>query len=148
MPIFSSTSHVQITGGNFVDIGGDFNLESIQPPGSVDIDGVLTGLEFGVGEDSGRPLLDAEQSERVGCPRMLPYHSGQGSVRQLVGAERTERVGGPRMLPYDLSHRRQNVTQSNNSYSTQHPQLEASSDDPTSSNESPAKPACIFYIAP
>ncbi|KAF7362858.1 hypothetical protein MVEN_00635600 [Mycena venus] len=33
MPIFSCTSHVQITGG---------------PPGNVDIEGVLTGIEFGM----------------------------------------------------------------------------------------------------
>jgi hypothetical protein len=47
MPIFTSTSHVQITGGNFIEIGGDFNL---QRPGSVDE--VLTGLELGVRPES------------------------------------------------------------------------------------------------
>jgi len=155
MPIFSDTSHVQITGGNFIDIGGDFNLESIQPLGSVDIDGVLTGLEFGVAEESGRHLLGGERSEKVRGPRMLPYHFGQNSSRLLVGAERTERGVGSRMLPYNLSHRRQILSQSNNSYSTsgapplptsfsqypygQYPQLEAPSDDPIPSSESPGE---------
>ncbi|KAF7369733.1 NACHT domain-containing protein [Mycena venus] len=154
MPIFSFTSHVQITGGNFVDIGGDLNLECIQPPGSVDIEGVLTGMAFGMGEELGPHLL-GEQSERARGPRMLPYHSGQGSGRQLVGAERTERGGAPRMLPYDLSHRRQILSQSDNSYSTsgapplppffsqytheQYPQLEAPLDDPITSSENPGE---------
>ncbi|KAJ7220878.1 hypothetical protein GGX14DRAFT_432353 [Mycena pura] len=159
MPIFSDTSHVQITGGNFVDVGSDFNIESIQPPGTVDIDGVLTGLEFGVDEESGRHLLGA-QDERARGRSLVPYHFAQNSGRPLMGAERTERGGvGPRMLPYDLSHRRQILSRSNNSYSCstsgappsrssfsqypngQYPQLEAPSNDPifSSARESPGE---------
>jgi hypothetical protein len=41
---------VQITGGNFIEIGGDFNLQSIQPLGNVDE--MLINLEFG--EDRAR----------------------------------------------------------------------------------------------
>jgi hypothetical protein len=66
MPIFSSTSHVQINGGNFIEMGRDFNLQSIQPPGSVDE--VLTGLEFRVRQDSRRHLLGSERNEPSGAP--------------------------------------------------------------------------------
>lgn len=69
MPIFSTTSHVQITSGNFIEIGGDFNLQSFQPPGSVNE--VLTGLNFSLDQNSGRQLLAAERADRGGDPRML-----------------------------------------------------------------------------
>ncbi|KAF7362856.1 hypothetical protein MVEN_00635400 [Mycena venus] len=65
MPIFSFTSHVQITGGNFVDIGGDFNLESIQPPEGADIEGVLMGMQFGMGEELGYFLITRAKAQVV-----------------------------------------------------------------------------------
>jgi hypothetical protein len=64
MPIFSSTSHVQINGGSFIGIGRDFNLQSIQPPGSVDE--VFTGPESRVSQDSRRHLLGSETNEPSG----------------------------------------------------------------------------------
>jgi hypothetical protein len=73
MPIFNSSSHVQINGGNFIEVGGDYNLQSIQPPTPPDADRVLTGPEFHVGQDLNRSLVGAERSERAGITRMLPY---------------------------------------------------------------------------
>jgi hypothetical protein len=75
MPIFSSSSHVQITGGNFIDVRGDFNLQGVQPPRNVDE--ALTGLEFGSGQDLGCQLAGAERTERGGGARMLPYGASE-----------------------------------------------------------------------
>ncbi|KAJ7489263.1 hypothetical protein FB451DRAFT_1362202, partial [Mycena latifolia] len=34
MPFFSSSSGVQVNGGNFYDIAGDINVRSVRPVGS------------------------------------------------------------------------------------------------------------------
>lgn len=71
MPLFSATSHVQINGGNFIETGGDFNLQSTQPLGSTD--SMLTGLDFLVDEDSNRLQLSAETDEITGGASMVSY---------------------------------------------------------------------------
>jgi hypothetical protein len=68
--MFSSTSHVHITGGNFIDVGGDFNLQTIQPQRSVD--DVLTGLEFHVGQDQPQHLLGERRNDSKGGQGMFP----------------------------------------------------------------------------
>ncbi|KAJ7436899.1 hypothetical protein B0H11DRAFT_2294626, partial [Mycena galericulata] len=73
MPLFSSSSGVQINGGNFYDIGGDLNLESAHV--AAQNLQTLTALEFGWNEDSRRQLMGAERTERRrGSTRMLPYN--------------------------------------------------------------------------
>jgi hypothetical protein len=69
--MFTSSSHVQITGGNFVNVGGDFNLQSDHQPGSVDQ--VMTEVDFNLGQDSERQVNDLERTERGGRARQLPY---------------------------------------------------------------------------
>ncbi|KAJ7225205.1 hypothetical protein C8J57DRAFT_1535464 [Mycena rebaudengoi] len=123
MPIFSSTSHVHINGGSFIEIGRDFNLQSIQPPGSVDE--VLTGPESRVSQDSRHHLLGSETNE--------PSDFGCDSGRQLIGAERTRRRRGPRMSPNDTSRRRQMISHSNESSSF------PPTTEPTSSSYDPAR---------
>jgi hypothetical protein len=71
MPIFSSTSHVQINGGNFMEIGRDFNLENIPPSRSGEE--LLTGLEFCLGAATGRQLEGTTRTVKDGGPRALPY---------------------------------------------------------------------------
>ncbi|KAJ7930394.1 hypothetical protein B0H13DRAFT_2264179 [Mycena leptocephala] len=116
MPIFSSTSHVQINGGNFLEIEKDFNLQSIQPPEI--INEAMMGLELGVEPDSSRELSSAERTEREGGMRMC-HDLSQDWGRHLVGAERTvERDGGVRMRPYDIVHRREILPPENNSHAT------------------------------
>ncbi|KAJ7458044.1 hypothetical protein B0H11DRAFT_205627 [Mycena galericulata] len=75
--MFSNGSHFQIAGGQFINVGGDFNLENGQA--ALNVPGMLSALDFG---------------------------RGQSSDRLLGGADRTERGGGHRPLPYDTSHRR------------------------------------------
>jgi hypothetical protein len=69
--MFTNSSHLDITGGNFVNIGRDFNFEAGQA--AENLSDVLKGLDFGLGRDSGRPLVGAERNERRGGARMLPY---------------------------------------------------------------------------
>jgi hypothetical protein len=78
MPIFSSTSHVQINGGTFIETQRDFNLHSIRPSGNVAE--ALTGLEFSLGDDCGRPLVGAERTERAGRPRMRPFGASENPL--------------------------------------------------------------------
>ncbi|KAJ7440603.1 hypothetical protein FB451DRAFT_1191514 [Mycena latifolia] len=83
--MFANSSHVQITVGHFINVGRDFNFESVQA--ARNLPDVLPALDFGLGQNSGR----------------------------LLGrAERTERGGGPRMLPYDISQRRRIIAHPNN----------------------------------
>ncbi|KAF7358362.1 hypothetical protein MVEN_00886200 [Mycena venus] len=86
MPIFTSSSHVQINGGNFVHVGGDFNVQSFHSPAGVDE--VLAGLDFRMDD---------------------PDH-------QLKGVERQERGIATRMHPYDTSHRRRILPYSKNAF--------------------------------
>ncbi|KAF7328366.1 hypothetical protein MVEN_02552200 [Mycena venus] len=69
--MFHSNSHIHVTGGNFVNVGGDFNVQSIPPSGSVDE--VLTRLEFRVDQDRGRQLRGPERTESRGLARPYPY---------------------------------------------------------------------------
>ncbi|KAJ7822895.1 hypothetical protein B0H14DRAFT_2827605 [Mycena olivaceomarginata] len=101
MPIFSSTSHVQISGGNFVEIGGDFNIQTSLP--SEDIDSVLRGL--------GR-LHNIQPSQPAGgVDNMLVdlerLRLGGDSDRQLVGPVRTtmRRRNARMRRPYETSER-------------------------------------------
>jgi hypothetical protein len=73
MPIFTSTSHVQITGGNFIEVSGDFNVEATQPLGTGNVDEIVKGLDFDLTQHSGRHLMGAERTQREGGTRMLPY---------------------------------------------------------------------------
>jgi hypothetical protein len=49
--MFSSSSHLQINGDKFVNIGRYFNLEAGQ---AGNLDDVLTGVDFSLGQDSSR----------------------------------------------------------------------------------------------
>ncbi|KAF7368656.1 NACHT domain-containing protein [Mycena venus] len=75
--MFTSSSHFQINGGNFVKTDGDFNVQNIRPRESVGE--VLTGLKFRADPDSGRQLVGIERSER--SARKVPYDL---SHRRLV----------------------------------------------------------------
>lgn len=92
--MFTSCSHFQINGGNFVSTGGDFNVQSNQPAGS--IDEMLTGLESRVGPDAGRRLLGVERTEREGSARKAPY-GAFGDISQCIC---------PDICSTDPSHRR------------------------------------------
>ncbi|KAJ6571559.1 hypothetical protein B0H19DRAFT_1231310 [Mycena capillaripes] len=95
MPIFSSTSHVQISGGNFVEVGGDFNIQTNLP--SEDIDGVLRGLGRLRNIQTIQPAGDVGNM-RMGLERL---RLGEYSGRQLVGPVRTIRRKNARMKrPY------------------------------------------------
>ncbi|KAJ7705526.1 hypothetical protein B0H17DRAFT_1126337 [Mycena rosella] len=79
MPLFASSSGVQINGGNFYDVAGDMNIESALP--------LVPGRNL-------EPLM------------ALQFGLTQGANRLLAGPERHERhVGTAKMLPYDISRR-------------------------------------------
>ena len=66
--MFANSSHVQITGGHFINVGRDFNFESMQA--ARNLSDVLPALDFGLGQNSGRPLGGAERTERRGGPEL------------------------------------------------------------------------------
>jgi hypothetical protein len=104
MPLFSSTSYVQITGGNFVEIGRDFNLQNTLPPGNVDH--VLTGLELDLGRPSERQLIGAERTERRGHQRILLYGAFD-DVWRVITSDIPQIVltgGRSYLIPLILSH--------------------------------------------
>ncbi|KAJ6598338.1 hypothetical protein DFH09DRAFT_1131551 [Mycena vulgaris] len=78
MPLFASSSGVQINGGNFYDIAGNMNLQSAQP------------------------AIESESRRAIEFPSPLADVTG----RLLSGPERWNRhMGAARVLPYDNSHR-------------------------------------------
>ncbi|KAJ7489267.1 hypothetical protein FB451DRAFT_685818 [Mycena latifolia] len=77
MPLFVSSSGVHINGGNFYDISGNLNLQTLQP--AMKETDPLMALQFG---------------------------PNQGTDRLLAGPNRHDRqAGSARLLPYDRSHR-------------------------------------------
>jgi hypothetical protein len=69
MPLFTSASGFQITGGTFIDNAGDINIHTAQI-----VQGPTTGaLEFW-GEGPSHELLGAERSrQHIGAARIRPY---------------------------------------------------------------------------
>jgi hypothetical protein len=63
--MFSSSSRVQISGGNFYDIGGDLNVHNAEAPLSVEGSGEeRAAFEFRLNEDPGRQLLGGQRTAR------------------------------------------------------------------------------------
>ncbi|KAJ7442968.1 hypothetical protein FB451DRAFT_1413884 [Mycena latifolia] len=70
MPFFASSSGAQINGGNFYDIGGNMNLQSLGQPET----DPLMALHLGTTPNTNRPLLGPDRRDRhAGSARMLPY---------------------------------------------------------------------------
>jgi hypothetical protein len=129
MPIFSSTSHVQISGGNFVEIGGDFNIQTSLP--SEDIDSVLRGLgrlhniqpsqpaggvdnmlvdleRLRLGEDSGRQLLGPVRTTmRRGNARMRRPYGASGALLRFSTSQDSQRPLNAPCSKLNSSNRRQ-----------------------------------------
>jgi hypothetical protein len=86
MPFFSSSSGVQINGGNFYDIAGDIHLQCAQPPGSGNEQLMPLPLPASVG----RLLSGPERHQRhTGAAMILPYgefHPGASS-QGLTGSK-------------------------------------------------------------
>lgn len=80
MPIFTSSSHVQITGGNFIEVGRDFNVEATQPLVTGNVDDSVRGLDFDLARAS-RPLMSAETIKREGGMTMVPYGASDAVSR-------------------------------------------------------------------
>ncbi|KAJ7097701.1 hypothetical protein C8R44DRAFT_859847 [Mycena epipterygia] len=86
MPLFASSSGVQINGGNFYDVAGDMNVQSSEH----------LGHDIGALRHGTRPSQDSD--------------------RQLSGTESEGRhMGDAKMLPYNISRRPQITTYSNGS---------------------------------
>ncbi|KAJ7097683.1 hypothetical protein C8R44DRAFT_859837 [Mycena epipterygia] len=118
MPLFASSSGVQINGGSFYDIAGGMNVQSIQPPGY------------------NYELVSA-----------LEFNSTQGSNRRSLGPERHGRMaagGAARMSPYDSVFRPQIPSHGHGSSFTDHRPSFTS----TSSTFVPALPGPILYPHP
>jgi hypothetical protein len=78
MPIFSPTSHVQISGGTFIETHGNFNLQSIQPSGNVALSSSRGGDGGREGSREARLIYiprqfgeNLNEKERSGLERML-----------------------------------------------------------------------------
>ncbi|KAJ6504078.1 hypothetical protein C8R47DRAFT_1038323 [Mycena vitilis] len=99
MPLFDAASNVQINDGNFVDIGGDFNLHITQPTTGQDNDPLSTiGSTFSGGEFS-RRLLGVEDNRRqTGGARMLTYDPSLLNPSPFPFPRLEHRLGASTML--------------------------------------------------
>jgi hypothetical protein len=75
MPLFTSSSGLQINGGTFLDIAGDLNIQNIPLPVQE-----TEGLPFEFGSD-GRELLSVERTDRRDGHRQTPYGEYRVSCR-------------------------------------------------------------------
>ncbi|KAJ7022911.1 hypothetical protein C8F04DRAFT_1194068 [Mycena alexandri] len=125
--MFPNSSNFQITGGQFINVGGDFNLENQQA--APNVPDTLSGLDFGVGPSSGRLLGGVERTERGGGRRALSYDTSQ---RRRVPARPNDTDTGSTptsyfsttpdgqdpinssALPHDTSQRRRIIARSDN----------------------------------
>ncbi|KAJ7466869.1 hypothetical protein FB451DRAFT_400086 [Mycena latifolia] len=89
MPFFASSSGVQINGGNFYDIGGNMNLQSLRQPET----DPLMALHLSAAPNTNRPLVGPDRRDRhAGSTRMLPYDI---SHRPQIGRHSDDLHGPP-----------------------------------------------------
>jgi hypothetical protein len=79
MPLFSSSSDVQINGGNFIDIGGDMTVHA--QPGEAGLNALAELALFGSTDESNHQYLGPDRSVRhTGAARSLPYGTSRGFI--------------------------------------------------------------------
>jgi hypothetical protein len=84
--MFSNSSDVQITGGNFINVGRDFNFETGQAAG--DWPNTLTQLDFGVGP---RRLVGAKRPERRSyLRRKIGFTTGDSKALETARDSQTQ----------------------------------------------------------